>query len=96
MVAQYGDLLDESNKLFIGGERFRRLREQWRKLRLPMVSILWCLTNMDKKAKQSKIFFLINSHHVTFTLKCFQDLHIKKILLHSCINTLGVILNPSV
>lgn len=59
MVAQYGDLLDEANKLLIGSERFRRLREQWRKIRIPVVSILWCLTNMDKKAKQSKIFFII-------------------------------------
>jgi hypothetical protein len=55
MVTQYGDLLDEFNKLFIGSERFRRLREQWRKIRLPVVSIVWCLTNMDKEAKQSKI-----------------------------------------
>lgn len=54
---------------------------------------------LDQHGQESQTiqdFFLINSHHVTFTLKCFQDLHIKKILLHSCINILGVILNPSV
>ena len=52
---------------------------------------------LDQHGQESQtIQDFINSHRVTFTLKCLQDLHSKKILLHSCINILNVILNPSV